>query len=203
MNEARDTKDIEIARYSDERVAAQVCHSVTLAARLRVKHYTVCRNTTQNSKSECVTFCYIMYITAADTARSHSGKLTPAVSGTDQPEAVMLGREAFAMHSDSQVECWRDWCRAPSPPLILDRWIIWPKHQLSHLQVMLCQNGRALQSIIWPVYVSAHEARVLGLGLRTTPVQVPKPNGVHAIRLCPAAQCMPCEPHAWTSAENT
>ncbi len=57
---------------------------------------------------------------------------------------------------------------------------------------MLFQDGRALQSIIWPVYMLAHEAGILGLRLWTAPVQVQEPNRVCAVRLCPAARHMSC-----------
>jgi hypothetical protein len=66
---------------------------------------------------------------------------------------------------------------------------------------MLFQDGRALQSIIWPVYMLAHEAGILGLRLWTAPVQVQEPNRVCAVRLCPAARHMSCGHHVWSGVE--
>ncbi len=123
---------------------------------------------------------------------------TPALSGVDQPGAAMLSKEACVMHSDSRIECHPDWCRALAPSLILHQLVIWPEHKFSHFQVMLFQNRCALQSIIWPVYLSAHEARIHRLHLRTAPVQVQESNRVCAIGLCPAiGACLvdsTCEP---------
>ncbi len=140
--------------------------------------------------------CTLLHATHSDPA-----KLTTALSGLEQPRTAKLSKEASVMHPDSGIDCQPEWCPALALSLILDWFVIWPKHQFSHFQVMLFQDGRALQSIVWPVYMSAHKAGILGLRLRTAPVQVQEPNRVCAIRLCPAAWHMPCGQHMWTSAE--
>ncbi len=129
---------------------------------------------------------------------------TPALSGLDQPGAAMLSKEACVMNSDSRIEYHPDWCRALAPSLILHQLVIWPEHQFSHFQVMLFQNRHTLQSIIWPVYMSAHEARILRLHLWTAPVQVQESNRVCAIGLCPAidaclvdSTCGPAQKSSW------
>ena len=142
--------------------------------------------------------------TSPPTTYSRPAQLTPALLELDRPGAAMLSKEPCALRSDSKTGCHPGWCCALTPSLILDNFVIWSKHKFSHLQVMLLQYRRALQSIIWPVYMSAHKPRILGLQLWTAPIQVQEPDRVCAIALRPATDaclvnstCGPVQKSSW------
>ena len=50
----------------------------------------------------------------------------------------------FVTHPDSRTECQPDWCPALVLSLTFNQSVIRPKHQFSHFQVMLIQDGLAL-----------------------------------------------------------
>ena len=134
--------------------------------------------------------------------RSQPVKSTAALFGLELLRSTDLSKAASVAHPDSGIKCHSYYCHALAQSLLFDYIVIWPKHQFSHLQVMLFQDGHALQSVIWPVYLCAHhEVRILGLGLWTAPIQVQEPHRVCAIRICPAARHMSCGHRVWNRAE--
>ena len=76
--------------------------------------------------------------------RSHPVKSTAALFGFELLRSADLSKAASVVHPDSGIACHSYYCHALAQSLLFDYIVIWPKHQFSHLQVMLLQDRHAL-----------------------------------------------------------